>query len=331
MATRKEVAEKAGVSQAVVSYVVNNSNYVHSKTRERVEKVIEEMGYRPNLIARSLRMERSHHLAFICNDFNNITFSQIAANVTRIAFDNGYLLSINDVGYDDARIELLLQYKVDGMFICSDLFSSEQINRFVEQGTAVVLLANRDYPGLNPSVGLIKIDIYHGMATLMEHLVSKGHHRFAFIWSSQFGPNKAPSVKVESYRYLAYQNTLKKYGYTGRDFKIGSVFDHDGITAAIDQIMQDGKITVIGAGNDSIACMVISQLKQKGIRVPEDIAVTGYDGVWIAENFSPTLTTVDLGIQKLGTKSIDLLLKIIRKQPYGNVTLECNLLKRESG
>jgi DNA-binding LacI/PurR family transcriptional regulator len=315
VATRKEVAEKAGVSEAVVSYIINNSNYVNAKTRERVQKVIDELGYRPNLVARSLKIDRTHHLAFICNDFSNQFFSQIASEVTRIAFDNGYLLSITDVGYDDARIELLLQYRVDGMFICSDLFLPEQINRFVDQGTAVVLFGNREYPGLDSRVAQIEVDIKGGMIRLMEYLVSKGHTNFAFVSSALFGDHRVHMDASDNYRYTSFKDVIEANNLFGKTYRIGSVLDEESLSRHLHTIVNEQKASVIVSGNDTIACQVIAKLSKMGLSVPEDIAVTGFDGIWFANTFAPQLTTVDLKVDKIGPVAIEQLLRIIRKQP----------------
>jgi len=315
MATRKEVAEKAGVSEAVVSYIINNSNYVNAKTRERVQKVIDELGYRPNLVARSLKIDRTHHLAFICNDFSNLFFSQIASEVTKIAFNNGYLLSITDVGYDDARIDLLLQYRVDGMFICSDLFLSGQINKFVDQGTAVVLFGNREYPNLDPRVAQVLVDIKGGMDRLMEYLIAKGHSNFAFVSSALFGDHRIHKEAPDNYRHIAFREAIMRHGLQGKSYRIASVFDATLLEQHLNSIVKDQKASVIVCGNDTIATQVISQLNTMGINVPQDIAVTGFDGLWLSSVFSPSLTTVDLGIEKIGPTAINQLLHIIRKQP----------------
>ncbi len=320
MVSRKEVAEKANVSQAVVSYVINNSNYVNAKTRERVEKVIAELGYRPNMIARSLKTSQSHHIAFVCNDFNNPFFPQIAADVTKAAFENGYLLSINDLGYDDTRIELLLQYKVDGMFIASDLFTSEEINAFAQQGIAIVLFSNRKYHNLDPSVACIKIDIYDGMSRLMIYLLGKGHRNFAFISSARFKKREEASGAPENYRYSAFKDRVAEWGGSEESFTIESVVAFDQIADIVNKLLHNrNKVTAIVAGNDAIAFMIIEYLQSRGVRVPQDVAVTGFDAIRYASIFSPKLTTVDLHLDWMSQTAITLLLRIIRKQPYKHV------------
>lgn len=325
MATRKEVAQKAGISESVVSYVINNSNYVNAKTRSRVEKAIEELGYRPNIIARSLKTSHSNHIAFICNDFNNPFFSQLAADVTKSAYENGYLLSINDVGYDDTRIELLLQYRVDALFIVSDLFTTEEINKFIKQGIKVLLFANKKYEGLDSAVTQMDIDIYGGMVKLMHYLFAKGHKHFAFISSARFKTLDNETGTYQNYRYKAFIECVEQQGLTGEAYGIETVTDYKSIISIVDNLIKKKEVTAIVAGNDAIAFIIIEHIQSQGLRVPEDIAVTGFDNVRFSNIFSPSLTTVDLHLDRMSKTAMDMLLHLLKNQPYTHIVWNTDL------
>ncbi len=325
MVTRKDVAKRAGVSEPVVSYVINNSNYVSLKTREKVEAAIRDLGYKPNLLARSLKTNRSHQLAFICNDFNNPFFSQMAAKVTQAAYDNGYMLSVNDVGYNDERINLILQYQVDGIFICSDVFTSKEINTIVSQGIPVVLTPNSDYPDLSSEVSLINTNLYEGMSKLMEYLAGKGHENFAFVSSARININDP-----HNYRFKAFKNFIESHDGKCEVFTINTVEDRIGLAKILDKILKGGVMTAVVSGNDAIAIEILNILRSRHIRVPEDLAVAGFDNIRFASMMSPRLTTVDVHIDRISLSAIEMLLNGIQKKKSSYAEWESDLIEGES-
>ena len=187
------------------------------------------------------------------------------------------------------------------------------------------MFANCEYRGLDPKVACIKLDIYGGMRRLMKYLVDKGHKRFAFISSARFNIEKGFDRDTQNSRYLGFIDSLDLYGLLGEAYRIGSVTDIDEAKNIIDQIIERKDITAIVTGNDAIAFMIIDELQNRGLRVPDDIAVTGFDNVRFSQIFRPNLTTVDLHIDRMSKTVMEIMLKALRDEPYEHVSWECDI------
>ena len=139
--TRNDVAKKAGVSQAVVSYVMNNSNYVSEQKRKAVLKAVEELNYTPNIFAKGLRTNRSSQIALVGDTLQDELYGTLSSEL----FDQGYYPSLFFSRKEDAFIGKLIEGRFDAMFMASNGFSAEQLNRIVDSGIPLILYQSRSY------------------------------------------------------------------------------------------------------------------------------------------------------------------------------------------
>jgi len=151
--TRKDVAQLAGVSETVVSYVINNNRYVDKEKRRRVEEAIRELNYRPNTIARALKGKNTNHIVFIADQIITEHFSLLVSELDKHAYDLGYMVSLCSNRNSQKFINDIISRRYDGIIISSISFPNEYIQQLIDARIPVVLLANRDYSGIQADFG----------------------------------------------------------------------------------------------------------------------------------------------------------------------------------
>jgi len=293
----KVVAQRAGVSTATVSRTINGSNKVTPATAERVRKAIEALHFYPNTNARSLGSGRSSLYGLIISDITNPFFPELVRAFEDIAVENGQEVLIANTNYDPARMEScvirMIQRKVDGVAI----MTSEMEERLVK------VLNHRDIPLVfmdvgepGPGVSRVQVDHAAGIAMAMDHLVGLGHRTIAFI----SGPLDLFSART---RYHAFEASLKRHGLS-RDAKLIREANHraDGGHDAMQQILESGaKPTAVMASNDLTAIGALGAIHDRGLKVPDDISIVGYDDIVLSAYTQPSLTTLRLPRNEIAT------------------------------
>lgn len=326
--TRNDVALKAGVSPAVVSYVINNSNYVSEEKRQAVLKAIEELGYYPNYLARGLKTSKSSHFALICDEIQNELFAQME----NYLYDKDYYISLCSSRVDDDFIKMLVNRRFEGIFMTSNAFSVEQLNYIASRGIPMVLFKTRNYVGLDPRIVTVAPDFYNGVKKSMEYLMLKGHRRIALIPPVRY---KTKGVHGDDFRAKAYVEALKK-----NDLPIDEnlvCINTQTVESIYESVFEmitkygDGlRPTAFVVGNDYLAAQLIKYLKKLNLRVPQDVAIVGSDNTAYASITSPTLTTINFSKNELAQKVIDKLFQIINGETPNDEYIEVNLVIRES-
>ena len=179
--TRRDVAERAGVSVTIVSYVLNNNRYVAKEKRDRVLQAVKELHYRPNTVARALKGKKSNHILFIADNISNEHFGKIVEEMDRIAYDKGYLISLLADRNDAEFVSQVISRQVDGIIISSASFDEEYVQQLIDSGVPVVLLMSREYAGIDSRAGRIDTGLYEGMRECVEFLVRKGRRNLLYI------------------------------------------------------------------------------------------------------------------------------------------------------
>jgi LacI family transcriptional regulator/LacI family repressor for deo operon, udp, cdd, tsx, nupC, and nupG len=332
----RDVAERAGVSVQTVSNLVNGRhNLMKHETRARVEAAMSDLGYRPNLAARTLRSARTQTLCFLVLDeaarfLADPMTDLVIAGIGDVTRDRGYGLLIQAARPDEPApgvLDPLLEGRADGAFLFLSGKPSLRrwyVKRMQELGFPFILLEPSD----DPSVTTVVADDREGARRLTEHLISAGHERIAFVGSA------VPWPMIEQ-RFLGYHDALDAAGIEARSelesFR-GDWTATAGATHAETLLAARDAPTAIMCGNDLLAAGVIRAARQGGTRVPEDVAVTGFDDFDFAELVDPALTTVQIPGYELGRVAAELLVDTLEglEPPERHVVLPVELCLRES-
>ncbi len=328
MTTISEVAQKAGVSITTVSHVINKTRFVSEETRERVEMAIEEMGYRPNALARSLRSGESYTIGLILPDSANPFFAEVGRSIEIAAFEAGYSVILsnteNDVDKECIYIDVLIKKQIDGMIFVGTGEDIDAYKGLLDLNIPVVAM-DRDYPNLKMDV--VISDNLQGGELATQHLIALGHRRIGCI----AGPSK---VNLSAQRVTGYIQSLKQAGLAvdrnlivSGDFHPGS-----GQAAAKKLLALPDPPTAIFACNDLMAIGVLRAGMELGRRIPQDLAVVGYDDIELASYTTPPLTTIQQPKKEMGITAFNYLLSRIqtRQSPPQRASLPVSLVERGS-
>ena len=327
-ATRKDVAEKAGVSVAVVSYVINNGpRPVALETQAKVEKAIKELGYFPNELARSLARKQTATIGLIVPSLTNPVFAEIAESLERVCAAAGYAVMLSSTGRDPVRekklAETLRSKQVDGVVILPSQEPQEILSSF-RQAQIPTIVLEHDLPNTH----CIAIDDWQGGRLATQHLLSLGHRRIAMI--------KRETTSALSYlRAVAYRETLIEAGiFPDPALVIESKAGHTAAYSAMQQLLAlPNPPTAVFTHNDVLAVGAMRAIHDAGLRVPDDISVVGYDNTVNTAYLNPPLTTVKSPVAEMGRQAGQIILKLVDNQrdlPAQTITLPVELVVRAS-
>lgn len=324
--TRDDVAKLAGVSPAVVSYVINQTKYVSEEKTLAVKRAIEELQYRPNLHARSLKTNKSMQIAFVCDNLRN-NWLEIAEQKF---FDRGYFVSHCYSRDGDEFIQTLIEGRFDGVFMLSNRYTAAQLNQIAGAGIPVVLYKTRDYSYLESNIVTVAPDIYSGVEKTVNYLVFRGHKRILLAPPLRYNMNMA-----KGFRERAYRDALEANGLPYNDAYICRNTESESSVLAnvFDLVFACGpeeRPTAIIAGDDYLAGHIMQYVKKLGLKVPEDLAIVGMDNIYLAEMLSPRLTSVDFSKEDFSQKLVDTMLQLIDGQNPQDQFIPVSLAVRES-
>lgn len=316
--TLKELAKAAGVSLASASYAVNGTGSVSPKTRAHVLKTAEEIGYQPNQLARAMKTGRSQVLGLILPDLTNPFFPNLALSIIQNARQHGYDVLLNDAdgsqGREPHAIELMTHRGVDGIIWFPTV--EYDVNLSLLRSPPIVIL-DRNFP----SFDLILADYRQGGRLAAKHLIDLGHQRIGIV----SGPRVAWSANE---RALAAEDYVKSHAEL--IWHVENDYSTD-IESQVEQVLNED-VTAIIVGSDIIAVGLIRSLRRKGLRVPEDISVIGFDDIPWAELNTPTLSTIEMPIEDMAHAAVETVLKRI-EDPDGKryrIVFDVDLIQRES-
>lgn len=305
MATIKDIAQAAGVSLATVSRVINDGPKVGMKTRERVKKIMKEMGYRPNANARALVTQRSASLGVVIAELHDPFFATLAHGVETVTRKNNVqiLLSAGSIARETElkAIETLMEHRVEAMVVHSKALDDETLIAFAEQIPGFVLI-NRYIPAI--ANRCVWLDNVTGGRLMAEYVIRQGHKNLAVI-SSQYQIDD-PSQRLEGIR-LAAGNA----GLTLPDSMIEyATPDQEGGEMAMQNLLATGtNFTALLAYNDAMAAGAMAIMQDHGIDIPEQVSIVGYDDVLLAKYCRPKLTTLRYPIEMMAVKAAELALR----------------------
>ncbi|MGC9404210.1 MULTISPECIES: HTH-type transcriptional repressor PurR [Vibrio] len=313
MATIKDVARLAGVSTTTVSHVINKTRFVAETTQEKVNKAVEELNYAPSAVARSLKCNTTRTIGMLVTQSTNLFFSEVIDGVESYCYRQGYTLILCNTGgiYEKQRdyIRMLAEKRVDGILVmCSDL--TEELREMLDRHSTIPKVV-MDWGPESSQADKIIDNSEEGGYLATKYLIDKGHKDIACL-SGHF-EKAACQERILGFKRALTEANLK----IDEDWILEGNFECDTAVLAADQIAaMDNKPTAIFCFNDTMALGLISRLGQKGINVPNDISVIGYDNIELAEYFSPPLTTVHQPKRRVGKNAFEILLERIKDKDH---------------
>lgn len=309
----KDIAERAGVSLATVSNVVNGYRPVGEQTRERVQRAIDELGYAPNLSARHLRSGRTGIIALAIPELNNPYFAELAGAAIREAASLGYTLVMEDTAADrDWELTLIDGSRhqiIDGL-----IFSPVRIRRedvlARTSTTPLVLIGEGVYDVPHDHIAIDNIAASHAA---VQHLVSLGRHRIAFIGAQAGDDRQSAHLRLRGYR-----EALAAAGLPVDPELIATVPQFgrlDGLYAMRRLLISEQPPDAVFCYNDMVAIGAIRATTETGLRVPEDVAIIGFDDIEEGRFSTPTLTTISPDKEHIGRLAVQALVARIEGKP----------------
>lgn len=289
--TRKDVAELAGVSETIVSYVINNNRYVAKDKRERVLQAVEQLHYRPNSIARALKGKGNSHILFIADNVANEYFGHLVQEIESVAYDRGYLVSLMGVQNNHEYISRILSRQVDAVVISSASLEESLVQELIDAGLPVVLLMSRDYATLHGQAAHIYTGIESGIMAAVRKLYESGCRHLVHVdrvSASGHFSNR------QDLRYRGFCNQMESLGLPLSEHSfISGCADYDALHEAVcRRIRLQEPVDGFVCRNDQLACIVLEACRDCGREVPGDICVTGFDNSSISLLMKPALTTL---------------------------------------
>jgi DNA-binding LacI/PurR family transcriptional regulator len=329
--TMDDVARAAHVSKQTVSAVINNKSGISEKTRVRIRKIIARLDYHPNLLAGSLRGQSSLTVGVVIPSITNPFYPEFVRGIEDEAQRHGYSLFLCNSDENSEKevnyLHLLRRYRIAGLIAATVEVHpawTEALKNLAAQSVPVVVLG--PYPP-GEKVVQVTTDDVAGFVKVTSHLLDLGHERIGMI-----RPPAAPNG--ESPRVAGF---LKAHALRGKDappelLVPGGWHVKEGQDAAARLMELAVSPTAIVAPNDMAAIGAITKLKELRRRVPEDVAVVGYDNIAIAEWYDPALTTVDQPRYQMGERAMQAVLKRLEKpnDPAEAVKFETSLIIRRS-
>ncbi|MFW8592122.1 LacI family DNA-binding transcriptional regulator [Glaciecola sp. 2405UD65-10] len=326
MSNIREVAELAGVSTATVSRAISNPDKVSEKALKKVQSAIDQIGYKPNMMARNFRFHRAYSILVLVPDLANSFFSTVVKGIEDVARAKGYSILLGDTRDSLERekeyLRLLSTSQADGVIQLRP-HRAEDVSSFVNTGFPVVNACGcvgTPYP-------TVRIDNAAAQKTVVDYLISLGHTKIAAVTGLKDNPH---SLR----RLSGYKEALASAGLPFDESLVveGDYSKWSGLNAATQFVHMDKRPTAVVSFNDEMAIGLIKGFKTAGLNVPSDISVTGFDDMEVSKYIDPTLTTIAQPATELGKTAMNLLFKLLNNKDISQTEyiLPFELLVRES-
>ena len=327
-ATLRDVARVAGVHPGTVSRALNPETeaLVRDETVRRVRQVAEELGYRPNPLARGLKTNRSFTVGVLVPDIQNPLFPPIIRGIDDRLGEAGYTPLIANTDNDPVRervdLEAMRARQVDGFVAATARVDHELLDEIAAGGTPLVLVNRRVEDGSLPSA---TADDHAGARMAVEHLVSLGHRQIAYLAGPQ-------DVSTGRARFEGFADGMRSAGLEPSLVRIGRAFTEPEGTRLCEELLDaDEHFTAIVAGNDLMALGCYDVFAARGIDCPGELSVVGFNDMPFADRFSPPLTTIRIPHYEIGVAAADMLLDLLQGGDGGReVVLPAHLIVRGS-
>ncbi|MFA6940888.1 MAG: LacI family DNA-binding transcriptional regulator [Clostridiaceae bacterium] len=327
-ASIKDVAREAGVSIATVSRVLNDVDVVNDDTKQKVLDAIKKLDYRPNIVARSLKTQKTKTIGIVIPDISSPFYPEVVRGAEDVANIYDYNIILCNADLDTEKeldyIRVLREKMCDGIVLMSSSLNQEALDLAKNLSLKTVLVETKDEKGEFPSV---TIDDERAAFDIVCRLIKNGNKKIAFIGVS-LEENNAKSLRYEGYKRALLQNDIE---FKEELVSFGGLKGKDGFRA-MEKIIRNTDVDAVFCVSDELAMGAINSLRENNIRVPEDIDVAGFDDIYSASQFYPKLTTVAVPMYDMGSVGMRMLIKSINKQELDpmHYVLPHQIIERDS-
>lgn len=314
MVTRKDVADRAGVSSAVVSYVLNNREIVKEETRQKVLEAIRELGYQPNLLAQSLKTKKSRQIAVLINYLGNPFEAGLLISIEQHAKDRGYFVFFQTYKQEEEdQLKSLFMGRVDGILLLGQALKPQVVEHFQTLDVPIVSVlkpagsvSDLDLD-LDASVPYMDLDWEAEMRKLVRHLQQQGHTRIGFMSSGEAGQHY--EVRLQAFIHVLRETGCTWYSEDllngGGRFEPAERILHAGL------VRQSTLFTALVCANDLMAAGCLAACRKAGVGVPSQLAVAGCEDILMSSQSDPPLTVIHYPRPQMGEAAMKLLLDTI--------------------
>ncbi len=324
--TIADVAKLAGVSTATVSRALSGADGVSAQVRKKVSETADRIGYRPNELARSLRTTRTRTLGLVVSDVVNPFFGELALAIEEAAHASGFSVILCNTNEDTSRqdeyIELLRARQIDGLLLTPALDESPALRAAALEGIPMVFV-DRALPAVH--VPAVRADSRHATKDLVDHIVGLGHERIAII----SGPRQTLTGRE---RLDAFRARMRRHGLSvPRELiRVGNFQMRSGQVAAAELLDLDEPPTAVFAADNLMALGALHEIRRRGLRIGQDLALAGFDDPPWFQLLDPPMTTVAQPVKELGELAVATLLQTVGGAQASSHVLECSLMVRNS-
>lgn len=326
-ATIRDVARAAGVSIATVSRVLNKHETVRADLRDKVEEAARTLGYTANSVGQALRTQRTHVIGTMLPKLDDPLFSLVGNGVQEALLARGYVGFLQTIGFDTTRLYdaamRMIEKGAEGLIVFGRLYDDRLINYCEEYDFPAVSLYSYDEESPLPTIGF---DNYEATRQLLDMLVQFGHRRIAMIAGTTVG-NDRQTARVRAYHDFCArmeQPRIIENIDMSREYATGA-------TAIRNILKREPGVTAVVCNRDEVAFNVLAECRRRGIRVPQDLSVTGFDDLEYAALFHPSLTTAAVPAQAMARHAAEAIMdRLDEDKPIESVRYETEVILRES-
>jgi LacI family transcriptional regulator len=305
--TIKDIAKAAGVSTATVSHVINGTRFVSEEIKKKVNEVLQEKNYHPNLLARSLRSQKSKTIGLLLPDISSFYFTGVAEGIEKVLRKNGYHMLLSN-SHDDIEIEkeminVFNSQLIDGL-IMAPVYGNHSYLQQTLNGQYPLVFIDRKPKGYNGDCVVLENIKSTYDATCI--LIDKGHKRIGLVLGF-------PSISTTEDRIAGYRQACHERGIAVDEslIKTGD-FKYDSGFSITKELIENGQATALFCASDTMAIGALSYLREKGIKIPEQVAIISSNDFKWTQITNPPLTVVSQPSQELGEKAAELLILNIK-------------------
>ena len=319
--TRKDVALRAGVSETVVSYVLNRNRYVDADKRRRVLSAVKELGYVPSPLARALKGKGSGRILLVTDHLESDHFVSLVSEMEKRASQEGLSVSLCRWHPGQAFLQNILQSGYDGVLVGSTTMDDASIQNLIDSGMAVVVLEIKERAGLSGRYGIINSGLHQGALDAMDALRKRGRKKIVYV--SSLG-----ALEPEDFRYRAYVEKVDSPRLV-----CGAMDDRE-LGQKVKNLWEENPFDGLFCRTDYVACAAMHALLSLGVRIPDQVSICGFDDAWCGRCMFPTLTTVHIRRDLMAQNAMELFSLLARKEEGAikpiRIELQTQFVTRES-